>query len=105
MIEKLKDLPEGVEVRLALQPGWAMEHSVDQLVEVDGVAYISDGGYLNYLPVLVGQVLGNEWNVKDEDEEFEEDLDHNPTNPFPLGEEEAKRYAEDLLLDSHQEGK
>lgn len=68
LIEELERCAESygdeVEVRLAIQPTWPFEHSIDQ-VEVDNgdldkpaVVYIAEGSQLGYLPGEVTSGLG-----------------------------------------------
>lgn len=83
LIEKLSEMPQGAEVRLAQQPKWAFEYSVDNIAHVpagtledgegldcedydDGetfskdVVYIGEGHQLGYLPEAAQQAL--EWD-------------------------------------------
>lgn len=58
----LEDLDEDMEVRLAMQPAWAMEYSIGEAVqvEIDGeeVLYLSENNQLGYLPGAVSEELG-----------------------------------------------
>ena len=57
---------EDVEVRLAQQPKWAFEYTIDEAVTVevenddekDKVVYLSEGSQLGYLPELAASELG-----------------------------------------------
>ncbi len=60
LIEELRFIDPNAEVRLAQQPRWAFEYSIDAVVEVEldddeddekTVVYISEGEQLGYLPV------------------------------------------------------
>ena len=54
LIGYLEDMNPDSEVRLAIQPRWAFEHSISGVaeVEVDGeyIVYIGEGSQLGYLP-------------------------------------------------------
>ena len=46
LLELLEDMPEDAEVRLAHQPSWPFEYSIDQVVEVDGKSdHCTECGY------------------------------------------------------------
>jgi len=60
LIEELKWMPEGAEVRFASQPNWPFEYSIDDVVsveienrrtgEAEEVVYLAEGRQLGYLP-------------------------------------------------------
>ncbi len=72
LIEALQDIAEqhgeDVEVRIAVQPNWPFEHSIDEVActedvdddgnELEPVAYIGEGAQLGYLPGDAAQALG-----------------------------------------------
>jgi len=64
---QLEDMPGEAEVRLAMQPSWPFEYSIDQILFVekvedegrmDDVVYLSEGGQIGYLPGDVKEELG-----------------------------------------------
>lgn len=66
-VQELKDTLEGMdadaEVRLAMQPQWAFEYSINDIVVVEdkdgnNIAYLSEGRQLGYLPGNVAEELG-----------------------------------------------
>lgn len=78
LIDILKDMNPNAEVRLAMQPKWPIEYSIDQVVELpemeepdtggettgpnydrkeDYVVYLSEGIQLGYLPDYVCEQL------------------------------------------------
>ena len=60
LIEELKWMPEGAEVRFASQPNWPFEYSIDDVVsveienrrtgEAEEVVYLAEGRQIGYLP-------------------------------------------------------
>jgi len=55
-----------VEVRLAQQPKWAFEYSIDQVVTIEDentdekekIVYLAEGSQIGYLPELASSELG-----------------------------------------------
>ena len=72
LIGELEQFEPGAKVRLAFQPRWPFEHSIDRVVETDDqeYVYIGEGSQLNYLPGNVGYLLG--WSERHEDEDEDE---------------------------------
>lgn len=81
LIEQLEDLAysygDDVEVRLAQQPNWPFEYSIDSIIEgpEDGpedapvtTIYIVEGQQLGYLPNKAAAIIG--WAEEEEDEEL-----------------------------------
>ena len=68
LIEELKWMPEGAEVRFASQPSWPFEYSIDDVIsaeienrrtgEAEGVVYLAEGRQLGYLPSEAKDELG-----------------------------------------------
>ena len=68
LIEELKWMPEGAEVRFASQPNWPFEYSIDDVIsveienrctgEAEGVVYLAEGRQLGYLPSEAKDELG-----------------------------------------------
>ena len=68
LIEELKWMPEGAEVRFASQPNWPFEYSIDDVVsveienrrtgEAEEVVYLAEGRQLGYLPSEAKDELG-----------------------------------------------
>lgn len=69
LIDELEMMDPNAEVRLAMQPSWPFEYSIDQIAEVSvvnkfdeevekKVLYLSEGSQLGYLPGHVGEELG-----------------------------------------------
>ena len=62
LITLLEDMPDDAEVRIAVQPRYPFEKSIEQVVgvEVDGEAkvYIGEGSQIGYLPGEVSTELG-----------------------------------------------
>ena len=59
LIEQLEALDPEAEVRLASQPTYPMEYSLDEfVVEVDGRVYLAEAGQVGYLPDGVRAGLG-----------------------------------------------
>ena len=59
LLEVLQDICEtdpGAEVRLATQPAWPMEHTIDRVhvdtVDALGIVYLVEGEQLGYLPEI-----------------------------------------------------
>lgn len=60
LIEELKWMPEGAEVRFASQPNWPLEYSIGDVTsaeienrstgEAEEVVYLAEGRQLGYLP-------------------------------------------------------
>ena len=60
LIEELKWMPEGAEVRFASQPNWPFEYSIDDVIsveienrrtgEAEEVVYLAEGRQIGYLP-------------------------------------------------------
>jgi len=50
LIELLEAMPEDATVRLAIQPEYPMEHTIDNVVLANGVVYISELRQRGYLP-------------------------------------------------------
>lgn len=105
LIDALEDVAsehgDDIEVRLAQQPRWAFEYSLngDTPVAVANVkehgrrqcvAYIAEGQQLNYLPQAAAVALG--WaEARDEDEDEEEDEEGAPA-PEPLKDMDGTYY-------------
>jgi len=57
---------EDVEVRLAQQPKWAFEYSIEQAVTIENentdekekIVYLAEGSQIGYLPELASSELG-----------------------------------------------
>jgi len=69
LIEILEDMDPEAEVRLAMQPAWAMEYTIGNVVEVTNdpedqdstpIVYLSEGNWVGYLPGVAAEELG--WN-------------------------------------------
>jgi hypothetical protein len=88
LINELEDIAsahdDNVEVRLAIQPRWAFEHSIANVVEVEPtkrqrkagdpvVAYLGEGAQLGYLSGTASVALG--WSDRADDEEDDDDDD------------------------------
>jgi hypothetical protein len=72
LIEVLQYMDQDAEVRLAQQPNYPFEYSVDNVVQIEApaededgededaeqIVYISDGSQLDYLPGVVSRELG-----------------------------------------------
>jgi len=58
LIDFLQDLDPDTEIRIAEQPNWPFEYSIDEVVEVDGIVYIGEGSQIGYLPGEVSNELG-----------------------------------------------
>ena len=68
LIEELKWMPEGAEVRFASQPNWPFEYSIDDVIsaeienrrtgEAEEVVYLAEGRQLGYLPSEAKDDLG-----------------------------------------------
>lgn len=58
--EELEYLDPDVEVRIASQPAWPMQHYLSDVVvdEATGIAYLSEGGQPYPDPYLPGHVAG-----------------------------------------------
>ena len=81
LIDELSDLAEDlgddIEVRLAHQPRWPFEYSIDRVVGIEAkekrhqaaVVYIGEGGQLGYLPGCVSYELGWSDRAPDEDDD------------------------------------
>ena len=60
LIEELKWMPDGAEVRFASQPNWPFEYSIDDVIsveienrrtgEAEEVVYLAEGRQIGYLP-------------------------------------------------------
>jgi len=91
LIDQLQDLADdcdaqSTEVRLAIQPRWAFEHSIST-VEIVGptvsekkrnpdapsVIYIAEGNQIGYLPTAAGVALG--WSEDPGDDDDDDDAD------------------------------
>ena len=59
------ELGSDTPVRLAQQPGWAFEYSIDRVEATEGAVWIGEGTQLGYLPNAAAVALG--W-AEDEDE-------------------------------------
>ena len=62
-LERVRDEngDEDIEVRLAHQPSWPFEYSIDRYADwpvVDGVLYIPEGAQIGYLPGEVKAEIG-----------------------------------------------
>jgi hypothetical protein len=79
LIRQLTDIEEehgDIEVRLAEQPRWAFEYSIQEdmgVAKVKGemIAYLAEGAQLDYLPHVAAVAVG--WSEEREDEDEEED--------------------------------
>lgn len=62
LIDTLSAMDPDAEVRLAMQPSWPMEYTVDDVVEFTGYAgptvYLAEGGQVGYLPGDARKELG-----------------------------------------------
>lgn len=64
LIAELERLPEGAEVRLAMQPAWPFEHAIGDLTEalpIEGggeAVYLIEGAQLGYLPGKAREEIG-----------------------------------------------
>ena len=68
LIEELKWMPEGVEVRFASQPNWPFEYDIVGVVsaevedrrdeEVTEIVYLEEGRQIGYLPEEAKDELG-----------------------------------------------
>lgn len=66
LMDRLSEMPPEAEVRIAEQPSWPFEYSIETfnpvVVARDGdneeVVYIAEGSQLNYLPGSVTEELG-----------------------------------------------
>jgi hypothetical protein len=66
LMDRLSEMPPEAEVRIAEQPQWAFEYSIESfnpvVVARDGdnneVVYIGEGSQLGYLPGSVAEELG-----------------------------------------------
>jgi hypothetical protein len=81
LIEYLQDVQhevgEDAEVRVAHQPQWAFEYSLDDRVGVaDGVVYLAEGTQVGYLPHKASVAVG--WSEEDYDEEEDYPEDEEP---------------------------
>jgi len=89
LIDQLQDLaddcdPTTTEVRLAIQPRWAFEHSIANVEMVEptareqkrnpdapSVIYIGEGNQIGYLPTAAGVALG--WSEDPGDDDDDDD--------------------------------
>lgn len=58
LIEELECCDPESMVRLAIQPSYPFEHTVSEVVEANGKAYIAEGSQENYLSAEVRDMLG-----------------------------------------------
>lgn len=97
LIDMLEEVAEAhgddIEVRLAIQPRWAFEHSIDQVGIVPAskagrrskdaqpaVCYIAEGSQLGYLPGPAAVAVG--WSEKDDDDNDEDGDDDEADDDF-----------------------
>jgi len=81
LIQQLTEVEESygdIEVRLAEQPRWAFEYSIQEelgVAKVKGemIAYLAEGSQLNYLPHSASVAVG--WSEPDERDEDPEEED------------------------------
>jgi len=71
LIEELKQLQPGTEIRIASQPSWPFEWSIGGLVVTEegeeAIAYLSEGDQIGYLPQDAAIALG--WGEENETDE------------------------------------
>ena len=58
LIAELEDCDPNATVRLAIQPRYPFEHSIGDVVEVDGKVYTGEANQIDYLPRGVSSELG-----------------------------------------------
>jgi hypothetical protein len=93
LINELEDIAsahdDNVEVRLAIQPRWAFEHSIANVVEVEPtkrqrqagepvVAYLGEGRQIGYLSGAASVALGWTDSNNDDDDDDDQDEDAKP---------------------------
>ena len=54
----LEQYDESKPVRLAMQPRWAMEYTIGEVVETDEAVYLSEHNQVGYLPTEASEALG-----------------------------------------------
>ena len=58
LIATLEDFDPEATVVLAIQPRYPFEHSIGDIVEMDGKVYIAEAGQVDYLKGSVSSELG-----------------------------------------------
>lgn len=64
LIEALSEMDQDAEVRLAIQPAWAIEYTIENVGQVEGndekpsVVYLSEGFQIGYLPSEAHEAIG-----------------------------------------------
>lgn len=63
LIAELERLPEGTEVRLAMQPAWPFEYAIGSVTnpimfKETAVVYLTEGRQLGYLPEAAREEIG-----------------------------------------------
>jgi len=58
LIGELEGMDPNAKIRMASQPAWPFEYSIDMVAESGGVVYIGEGTQLGYLPSGAASALG-----------------------------------------------
>jgi len=58
LIMELEQFDPDMEVRIASQPSWPFEYTIEETAESDGVIYIAEGRQIGYLPGKAAEAVG-----------------------------------------------